>query len=263
MSAMALNPTPPDLRLMQFGTRALLLLFALALVAAGLMAVARSSWFALRQIRIEGEVTHNNATTIRAAALPRLSGNYLTMNLQAAKAAFESVPWVRRATVSRVWPHTLVVALEEHRPVAFWERDEGDDALVDGHGEVFEVNLGDVDDDDLPTLRGPRDSAATVWGLYAALAPLFARRDERIERLALSDRGSWQLKLDTGTVVEMGRGTTDEVAGRVRRYADTVGQISARFGNRRIEYADLRHVEGYALRVAGMGTTDPKTVKKR
>ena len=48
----------------------------------------------------------------------------------------------------RVWPNRIAVHLEEHHPAAFW----GDDKLVNTEGEVFEANLGDVEDDNLPTL---------------------------------------------------------------------------------------------------------------
>ena len=34
--------------------------------------------------------------------------------------SFETVPWVRRAVVRRVWPDRLAVRLEEHRAVALW-----------------------------------------------------------------------------------------------------------------------------------------------
>jgi len=49
-----------------------------------------------------------------------IKGNFFSINLQRARAAFESVPWVRRATVRRVWPDRLAVSLEEHRAAALW-----------------------------------------------------------------------------------------------------------------------------------------------
>jgi cell division protein FtsQ len=264
MNSASMSPPPLDLRLMQAGARLLFALFLFGLLAAALLALARSPLFALRQIRIEGEVMHNNATTIRANAVPKLAGSYLTLDLQRARAAFESVPWVRRAVVSRIWPHTLSVRLEEHRAAAYWERDDSEDQLVDRDGEVFEVNLGDVEDDDLPTLRGPQGTAAQVWALYRLLTPLFEPRQERIERLALSERGSWRLKLDSGSVIELGRGTPQELLVRTQRFVATLPEVTARFGGKGVEYADLRHSEGYALRLAGMGTTDAtKSGKKR
>lgn len=254
---------PLDVRLMQRGTQALLALCVLGVAATAWSWVGHWSYFGWRRLQVEGEVFHNSATTLRAHALPQLRGNYLTMDLKAARAAFESVPWVRRAQVSRVWPHTLVVVLEEHRPAAYWERDGGDDQLVNRQGEVFEVNLGDVEDDELPMLRGPEGTAAQVWALYQPLATLFATRNERVERLVLSERGSWRARLDDGAVVELGRGAQDEVMARTQRFVASLPQITARFGQRPVEYADLRHQDGYALRLAGMGTTDAPAGKRR
>ena len=55
------------------------------------------------------------------------------------------------------------VRLEEHRPVALWGGGEpGSEKLVNSFGEVFEANVGDVEDDNLPTLEGPDGSSARV-----------------------------------------------------------------------------------------------------
>ena len=43
------------------------------------------------------------------------------------------------------------------------------------HGEVFEANVGEVEDDDLPRLAGPQGSAARVLAIYSALVPCWRR----------------------------------------------------------------------------------------
>ena len=91
----------------------------------------------------------------------------------------------------------------------------GHEKLVNSFGEVFEANLGDVEDDALPTLSGPeRQRGARCWRcsrrVDAGLAPLGAR----IDSLACSGRGSWQATLDSGAVVELGRGSDDDVLAR-------------------------------------------------
>lgn len=272
----AAAPKPLDVRLMRLLANLLFAAVALALAAAGVTRLLRAPWMDFQQIRITGDVTHNSAASIRANALPRLHGGYLTLNLADAREAFQLVPWVRRAQVQRIWPHTLVVQLEEHRPVALWERESGDDQLVNDHGEVFDVNLGDLEDQELPTLRGPQGSAAQVLSMYQRLRPVLAElkqprpvplslheaapvpEPQRIQKLALSDRGSWRVRLTGGSVIELGRGDEQTVAQRTTRFVRTVGEVGARFGARAIEYADLRHNEGYALRLAGMGTTEGK-----
>jgi cell division protein FtsQ len=251
MATTAANSLPPDVRMMDVTAVAIVVLAAVVLLAAGAAWVARQPVFAFRAIRLEGEVTRNSAATIRANAAPRLAGNYFTLDLQAARRAFESVPWVRHVVVQRVFPNRLVVRMEEHHPVAVWKGDEGNDRLVNSYGEVFEANLGDVDDDDLPEFAGENDAAAAaVLAMYHRLLPVFKPLDLAPARLALTRRGSWQLELDNGAELELGRGSDDEVLARTARFVRTVTQVASH-QRRGWDHADLRHADGYALRMKG------------
>ena len=246
---------PVDVRLMRAGANALLVLVLLAGLAVLANWATRSLWFNLRQIDVEGDVVHSSAESVRQHVTPLLQGNYLTMDLGQARAAFESVPWVRRAEVRRIWPHDLVVRIEEHRPVSYWAREGAEPLLVNTQGELFEAHLGDVEDDDLPTLQGPSGTSLQVMTMWQRLVPVLAPLRQRVDRLVLSDRGSWRVQLEQGTVLELGRGESDQIVARTQRFVQSVGQITARFEHRTIEYADLRHSESYALRLTGMGTT--------
>jgi cell division protein FtsQ len=196
----------------------------------------------------------NSVATIRANAAPRLAGNVLSIDLERARAAFEAVPWVRQATLRRIWPDRLAVQLVEHHPAALWLAEDGSERLVNDHGEVFEANLGDVEDEGLPQFTGPEGSAAAMLSLYRRLAPLFAAHDLPLLALRLSGRGSWSVEADTGARVQLGRGSEDEVVARSERFLGTLGQLTGRFGSG-LEYADLRHADGYAVRLRGVTTT--------
>ena len=246
---------PPDVRLMNAVASVLAILGALLVAAAALLWLARQPFFAIRTISVDGDVGRNSVSTIRANAAPRLAGNFVTIDLASVRRAFESVPWVRRAVVQRVWPNRLRVRLEEHRPVALWGGGEpGSEKLVNSFGEVFEANVGDVEDDTLPTLEGPEGSSAHVLALLGKLGPAFALLEARVDGLRLSSRGSWQATLDNGAVVEIGRGSDDEVMARTARFVSTVRQVTSRY-RRPLEYADLRHTDGYAVRLKGVSTT--------
>ncbi len=237
--------------------------FALGVAALALAWVARQPAFAIRSIRVEGDVTRNSVSTIRANAVPKLAGGFFTMDLQQARRAFESVPWVRQAVVRREWPARLAVQLEEYRPVALWEgADDAATRLVSRQGEVFDANVGDVEDDRLPTLSGPEGSAPAMLAMKARLEPLIARLDARIELLGLSDRGSWRVELDNGAAIELGRGSDDEVLARTERFVGTLTQVSSRY-RRGLEFADLRHRDGYAVRLKGITTTAAATPAAR
>ena len=247
---------PGDVRMMNL-LAALVVLVALALIAGGAWAaIKRSPSFALRSIRIEGTLVKTNVAALTKIAAPKVAGNFFNLDLAQARAAFESVPWVRRANVRRVWPNALEVSIEEHRAAAYWDGADGDDKLVNEYGEVFDANLGEVDDEDLPVLRGPEGSARQMLIVHQQLLPVLAPMGSRIESLRLSRRGSWQVTLGDGAVLELGRagdqGESAELLERTARFVRTFGEVQGRFGQPALKHADLRHVNGYALSLQGV-----------
>jgi cell division protein FtsQ len=256
MARTAPTPTlPADIRLMNV-TAALLAAIGVCLLGAVLvMWLAHRPVFAVQSIRIEGDLAHNSVLTIRANAAPRLAGNFFTMDLAAGRRAFEAVPWVRQAVLQRVWPNRLRVQLEEHRAVALWDGGvDASDKLVNSFGEVFEANLGDVEDDALPTLRGPEAASTQMLRMLGRLRPVLAPMAARIDALELSGRGSWRVELDSGAEIELGRGSDDDVIARTERFVSTVAQVTSRY-QRPLEYADLRHSDAYAVRLKGISTS--------
>jgi cell division protein FtsQ len=253
---------PFDIRLMNAAASAVFALAALVLLAALIAWLLRAPLFTLRAITLDGELARSNLATVRANALPRLAGNFFSFDLERGRAAFESVPWVRQAIVRRVWPNRLVVTLEEHHAAALWRGEAGDDKLVNAQGEVFEANLGDVEDENLITLAGPDSSSAQVLSMQRRLADALAPLGVRIELLKLSSRGSWHAELDSGAELELGRGNEEEVLARTERFVRTLGLATQRYADasgksRALIAADLRHPDGYALRLRGVSTSTP------
>lgn len=247
---------PVDVRLMHITATVLFVACGLLLAAALGWWVLRHPVFAIGGIVVHGDMSHNSAATLRANVAPRLAGNFFTVDLQKAREAFEAVPWVRQAIVKRQFPNRLRVELQEHEPQAFWGGDS-ESRLVNTFGEVFDANPGDVEQDDMPRLVGPEGSAAQVLAMYRGLKPLLERLELGIEQVVLSGRGGWSLHLDSGATVELGRGTTEEVLARSQRFAQTLTQVTAKYGRRpeALVTADLRHTDGYAVKLRGVTTT--------
>ena len=261
-SISATLPVPADVRLMNIVASSVFVLAAVGALVAGVLWLMRSPLFPIRGIQLDGDLLRNNVPTIRANAAPRLAGNFYSVDLQQGRKAFESVPWVRRAVVRRVWPDRLAVRLEEHRAVALWvaqgEQNSGADRLVNSHGEVFDANVGDVEDDGLPKLEGPEGSAAQMLAMVRRVQPVLSKLDMDIERLHLSGRGSWRADLDSGASIELGRGSEDEIVARSERFVRTLAAATAKW-RAPLEYADLRHTDGYAVRLRGVSTTPAAT----
>jgi cell division protein FtsQ len=255
-AAAVTTPLPFDVRLALVGANVLLTLLGVALLAAAMWWLVTRPTFTLRGITLEGELTHNTPLTVRAAVNNKLAGNFLSLDLDHARDAFESVPWVRRATVRRVFPDRLAVRLEEHRAAALWDDGANDGRLVNTFGEVFEANAGDVEDDALPRLAGPPGSAARVLAMHHELVPVLQPLGSAMRSLKLTGHGTWRTQLASGVVIELGRGEPDAVAERAARFVRTLPQVTASMQQRPLLSADLRHPDGYAVRLQGVTTTN-------
>ncbi|HEV3104543.1 MAG TPA: cell division protein FtsQ/DivIB, partial [Trinickia sp.] len=190
---------------------------------------------------------HINRPTVRASVIGHLKGNFFTVDLDAARQAFEQMPWVRRASVRRVWPNALAVTLEEYKPLGTW----GSDQLVSVDGELFTANQGELDAD-LPAFDGPNGTAKEVVVRYADFKKWLAPLGAELEEVKLSPRYAWTVKLSNGTQIEFGRERNPStLAERSRRLTAAWAAVTARWG-KDIEYADLRYPNGFAIRAAGM-----------
>ena len=254
---------PFDVRLMHITASALFAVFGAILMAALVTWAANRAAFSIGAITVTGDVAHTNAVTLRANVVPKLGGSFLTLDLGRAKQAFEAVPWVRQAVVRREFPNRLKVVLQEHQAAAYWGN-EGDSTLINNFGEVFEANVGEVEHEMLPRLGGPPGQEAQVLAMYRVLQPQFEFMDLSLEQLELTGRGSWIARLDTAAVIELGRGTDAEVAARTARFLRTLTQVTSRYRRKpdAVESADLRHADGYALRLRGVSTVVTEGQKK-
>ncbi|HWX02468.1 MULTISPECIES: cell division protein FtsQ/DivIB [Collimonas] len=243
-----------DVKMLNAISGTLLGLAALALLASGIWWLAQRPMFTLKTIRIEGisqgELRRINPLIVRSTALPRIKGNFFTANLDTVRTAFESVPWVRKATVQREWPNTLVVTVEEHQPLATWD-DDG--RLLSVHGDLFTANLDEAEEDgELLRLSGPDGSEKDVVARLADFRQWFAPLKLNPVDVALSSRYAWTVKLDNGMTVELGREQNKTtLKDRVARLVQIYPQLLSRLQNR-IESVDMRYPNGLALKASGM-----------
>ncbi|MBW9333597.1 MULTISPECIES: cell division protein FtsQ/DivIB [Herbaspirillum] len=243
-----------DVKMLNAISSALFALVLLALVASGLWWVAQRPMFTLHTIRIESSgdmpLEKVNALTVRATAVPRIHGNFFTADLTAVRAAFEAVPWVRKAMVRREWPDRLVVKIEEHKALGTWGEDG---KLLSQKGDVFTANLAEAEDDgDLLEFDGPPGSEKQVVARLALFRQWFAPIKLEPESLVLSNRYAWTVRLDNGMTVELGRDQGDAVLKeRVARLVAVYPQLLDRLQGK-IESVDLRYPNGMALKADGM-----------
>jgi cell division protein FtsQ len=164
---------------------------------------------------------------------------FFDIDVSGVKHSLESHPWIARAEVKRVWPHSLALNLVEEVAIARW----GEKSLLNQHGQVFtptsldEMSL-------LPLLAGADGSEVRVMEQFQAMNQILFPSGLRIEQLTLSERNSWELQVTGGMRIVAGR---EEVRERLKRF---VAIYDKRFGNdiADIEKVDLRYSNGFTIK---------------
>ncbi|MDP1652136.1 MAG: cell division protein FtsQ/DivIB [Rhodocyclaceae bacterium] len=229
-----------------------LLFFAasLALGYAATLAVARLPVFPLRELVVTGSLQEVTPTQVEYAASNAVAGNFFTVNLEVVRTAFEKLPWVRKAEVRRRWPDGLELAIEEHVAAARWKHADGAETrLVNLEGEVFAASSSAK----LPLFVGPEGTAPLILVRYRELQPLLEPIGRQPQSLALSPRQAWQLLLDDGVLLDLGRDQAkSRVNERLQRFTAVYRQAAERL-RVRADVIDLRYPNGFAMRVARAG----------
>jgi cell division protein FtsQ len=178
---------------------------------------------------------------LERAVREHIDRNFFGVRLGAIRHALEQLPWMRSVDVRRVWPDRLEVALEEHVALARW----GSDGLIDTYGELFSGRGGA----DLPLFVGPDGSEGEITERYRNFSAILRPLGAPIERVVLTPRYAWQLRLANGLHLMLGR-DGDLAERRLQRFVDVYGDTVGRVPGPH-DYVDLRYADGFALRVKG------------
>lgn len=243
----------------------------LAALISGVWWLSQRPMFSLGSVTVESmygiDLKHVNALTVRNGVVGKLRGNFFTADLDQVRTTFETVPWVRRATVRREWPNALVVEVEEHEAIGTWG-DEG--RLLSVKGDVFTANIAETEDElALPAFEGPPGSEKDVLRRFSELRTAFAPVQLVPRSLSLSDRYAWTVRLDNGMSVELGREQDrNTLKKRVQRLVGVYPQLVARLQEGRIDTIDMRYPTGLALSSAALtvpadATKPVKAAKKK
>ncbi len=208
--------------------------------------------FPLRAVQLSAAPHQVNTAQIEAVVRNEVHGNFFTVDLESTRHAFEKLPWVRKVSVRRHFPWRLEVNLEEHVALAHWNSA----GLVNTHGEVFAAETGQA----LPRFIGQPDTAAEVTRMYMAFGEQLAPLKQGIVQISLSPRHSWQLRLNSGMVLELGREQSlQRLARFVTVYPYSLAPMQQGYAlfnagktphengrQRQVNYVDLRYQNGFA-----------------
>lgn len=191
----------------------------------------------VRVVSVEGAVRRLSPPVLARTVTERLQSGILTQDLVTLREAVEALPWVRTASLRRIWPDRIQLSVTEHQPLARW----GEDGLATAEGVVFRpkdeaLPVG------LPHLEADDAQAPRVVAQYLDWRDRLATLGLSISTLEMDARRAWSLDLKDGVRIELG---TERVEERLARFIRTWPQLKAAG---RPERVDLRYANGLAVR---------------
>lgn len=183
----------------------LVVMIGLALVA------VRSPLVSVRHVTVQG-ADHTPMPEVIAAA--GLQGHRLMFDVHPGsvdRRLVASLPWVASASVSRHWPSTVEIHLDERTPIATIGAKDGQSALVDATGRILAIGPPAAFDPALLSISGlPPAGAPGTWiGRQAEPAlvvagGLPAPLRAQLSQLSVSPGGEVDGVLTKGTTVQFG-----------------------------------------------------------
>jgi cell division protein FtsQ len=192
----------------------------------------------LETVRLDGASPQSSADILRAASLQK-GAPLLSLDLDAVRRRVADVGWVRTARVTRLFPDTVAISVDERHLVAVWEH-AGSTGVIDASGVVApEADPGRFASLPLVVGEGANVAAAGILPLVVSRV----RLAERLDALVRVDDRRWDLRLKDGTIVQLP--ATDEEAALIR--LDQLDQAS-RILDLGFSRIDLRDPEMVAVR---------------
>jgi len=223
-------------RLPRWVSSTMLGVLLIGLVVAGWQGMTVLGAMPVERISINGDVTEIALADIEERVVPFSAMGFIGIDLDALEQELETMPWVYRASVRRVWPDEIAIQLTQQKPIARW----GDHSLLNHQAQGFAVSDA-TRFSALPMLQGEVGDESRLMQRYQMLASALQPLGLSVLQLIRDDIGEYRLRLSDGAEVLFGE--HDYVARLQRLIALYRGSLA----NRPVIRVDLRYEHGAAV----------------
>lgn len=206
----------------------------------------------VNSIVITGEMPYTQREEVVAALSDIDLGNFFQVNVNDIQAQVSALPWVYSVAVRKQWPNEVKIYVVDQTPIALWNGD----FILNQFGKAFQAQRTALKQS-LPEFFGPEGSELLALENFNNLNGLLEYRNLSIDELILSERFSWQLTLNNGIRLNLGR---EERVKRVQRFMDVYPLIKTYLAEQEngknnekkqikqaVDYIDLRYDTGLAV----------------
>lgn len=191
-------------------------------------------------IAIAGEMPYTTRIDIENAIEQVNLGNFFNLDVNDVQKKVAKLPWIYSVSVRKKWPDELKIYVVDQKPIAHWNGD----FLINENGIAFQADIARLSAK-LPAFFGPEGSEQLALENFKNLNKLLDFSQLAIDELVLSERFAWQLTLDDGVTINLGR---DNRVERIQRFMDVYPQIKLnKKADQQVDYVDLRYDTGLAV----------------
>lgn len=196
------------------------------------------SFLPISKIRIKGEMKYVTEAMLQKSVTGLLNGGFFNTDVEKVQYAVESLPWVERASVRRIWPETLFVQVVEQHPVAKWTAG----GFINRNGELF-VPENKAKAGMLPEWSGPHDSEKTLFKRNYDFQQMLSGIGLTISKISIDKRNAIKIEVNNGVELVLGR---KEQLSRLQNFIDVHKKLLA--GKmEKINKVDLRYSNGMSI----------------
>ncbi len=222
-----------------------------AFFVAVIVAIFSFTWFVNKRISsdesslvtavtISGEMPYSNKDDIEQAIDSVNLGNFFKLDVNQIQQQVAALPWVYSVSVRKKWPNELKIYVVDQSPIAIWNGN----FFINQSGQAFQATKDRVTHH-LPAFFGPEGSENLALQNFRDLNKLLKFNQLAIDEVFLSERYSWQLTLNDGVTLNLGRENRVE---RIERFMNIYSAIKQNSkGDQQVDYVDLRYDTGVAV----------------
>lgn len=152
----------------------------------------------IEQVTLAGHNSTSDADIFEVLKLEKVP-SFLTLNAIEREERLKKLPWVKEASIKRIWPNQVAISIKEREPFGIWQL-ENKAFLIDEEGRTLGPLKNDVDLH-LPRFAGQGASshASDFWSLIQS----YPQIRDKIDYAEFVNNRRWSLKLKEGALIDL------------------------------------------------------------
>lgn len=210
--------------------------------------------FPVMNVDVAGTLDYTDRDRLRELVQLHTQQGFYGMDVDSIRDNVESMPWVSRAHIRRVWPARLTVSVEEHEPAARYN----DNALISKSMELFTPPQLSKDNPqysewrrnfaELPRLAGADGRHEFVLDAYRNYERSLLSFGVTVRALIEDERRSQTLELSNDVKVKIGYESHEL---RLQRFTDVFERLVLPLNGQSASF-DMRYSNGFAMSKGGL-----------